>query len=115
MGDVTRRGTRVGAKVYGPTLALRTCVRYTTMVLYTRNVVSEVPDEIDLFSAVVTGFCRRPRTQRSPHTTANALVRLRRVIAKLELEFSDLASDFAATDEYEQDAACSPIQWMKHH
>ena len=41
------------------------------------------------------------------------LVRLRNGIDMLELEFSRMASDFAQTDEYDEQGFDSPISWLK--
>ena len=41
------------------------------------------------------------------------LVRLRNSIDMLELEFSRMASDFASTDEYDEQGYDSPISWIK--
>ena len=44
---------------------------------------------------------------------AQRLIRLRNSIDLLEMEFSRMASDFAKTDEYDQQGFDSPISWIK--
>jgi hypothetical protein len=41
------------------------------------------------------------------------LIRLRNAIDLLEVEFSRMASDFASTDEYDEQGYDSPISWIK--
>lgn len=46
---------------------------------------------------------------------ASELVKLRRVIDRLELTFCYTAARFAATDEYDEQESLSPIDWVRHH
>jgi hypothetical protein len=50
---------------------------------------------------------------RAGETLAAELIRRRRQIDELELEFSYLAAKFAATDEYDWQGFDSPIGWLK--
>ena len=49
----------------------------------------------------------------SGEVLAERLIRLRNSIDLLEVEFSRMASDFAQTDEYDQEGHDSPISWIK--
>ena len=49
----------------------------------------------------------------SGEVLAERLIRLRNSIDLLELNFSRMASDFARTDEYDQEGFDSPISWIK--
>jgi len=49
----------------------------------------------------------------SGEVLAERLIRLRNSIDLLELHFSRMASDFARTDEYDQEGFDSPISWIK--
>jgi hypothetical protein len=42
------------------------------------------------------------------------LIELRRGMNLLEVEFSELAAAFAATDEYDEEGSVSPIHWIRH-
>jgi hypothetical protein len=46
---------------------------------------------------------------------AERMVRLRNSIDLLEVEFSSMASDFARTDQYDQEGYDSPISWIKEN
>jgi hypothetical protein len=49
----------------------------------------------------------------SGEVLAERLIRLRNSIDLLEMEFSRMASDFARTDEYDQQGFESPVSWIK--
>src|SRR6202049_3992664 len=49
----------------------------------------------------------------SGEVVAQRLIRLRTSIDLLEMEFSRMASDFARTDEYDQQGFDSPVSWIK--
>ena len=46
---------------------------------------------------------------------AERMVRLRNSIDLLEVEFSSMASDFARTDQYDQEGYDNPISWIKEN
>src|ERR1700693_5854967 len=52
--------------------------------------------------------------RRPPPALREELIRLRRVIDQLELQFSSVAAAFAATEETEWQGHVSPIQWMRN-
>jgi hypothetical protein len=56
---------------------------------------------------------RRPA--RSPAQLGVDLIELRHLCDLLELRFALDAAEFAATDEYDVDAAASPYAWITHH
>src|SRR6202158_4766969 len=59
------------------------------------------------------GFRRRAKTGRTQAQVSHELSQVRVICDVMELEFSDLASEFAATDEYHQQGLDSPISWLK--
>jgi hypothetical protein len=61
----------------------------------------------------VDAFRRRPKTGRTQEQISLELSQVRVICDVMELEFSDLASEFAATDEYDQQGFDSPISWLK--
>ncbi len=61
----------------------------------------------------VEAFRRRPKTGRTQEQISHELSQVRVICDVIELEFSDLASEFAATDEYDQQGFDSPISWLK--
>jgi hypothetical protein len=66
-------------------------------------------------TAVVDRLSTRPRPDRTPEQVGTDLVRLRHELNRLELEFATDAARFAATDEYDEQGACSPYSWIKHN
>ena len=56
----------------------------------------------------------RDRSALTPEQMGEELIQLRHVGDLIELEFSTVASAFAATDEYDQQGSVSPIAWMRH-
>src|SRR5260370_15111407 len=56
---------------------------------------------------------RRLKTGRNQEQISLDLSQVRVIGDLIELEFSDLASEFAATDEYDQQGFDSPISWLK--
>jgi Domain of unknown function (DUF222)/HNH endonuclease len=58
------------------------------------------------------GAATAPR--RTPAALREELIRLRRVIDRLELQFSSVAAAFAATEEKEWQGHVSPIQWIRN-
>src|SRR5260370_31496255 len=61
----------------------------------------------------VEAFRRRPKTGRTQEQISLELSQVRVIGDLIELEFSDLASEFAATDEYDQQGFDSPISWLQ--
>src|SRR5260370_29302733 len=55
----------------------------------------------------------RPRTGRTQEQISHELVEVRQVCDLIELEFSDLASEFASTNEYDLQGFDSAISWIK--
>ena len=65
--------------------------------------------------AAIDGFCRDFTAASDPSDVANQLVQLRAGMERLEVMFSQTAGTFAATDEYENLGATSPIEWLRHN
>src|ERR1700738_1051169 len=64
--------------------------------------------------AAVERFRGRPLAPRAPRQIAEDLRRLRHAIDLMEIEFARGASEFAATDEYDNQGYVSPIAWLRH-
>ena len=64
--------------------------------------------------AAIHQFRQRPKAGRSPEQLSAELVDLRHAQDLLELEFSETAGAFVATDEYENQGAATPIEWIRH-
>src|SRR5258708_2372486 len=71
-----------------------------------------VPDVARL-RAAAEAFRRRPKVGRTQELIGHELAELRQVCDLIELEFSDLASEFASTDEYDLQGFDSAISWIK--
>src|SRR5260370_23366982 len=71
-----------------------------------------MPDVARL-SRAADSFRRRPKVGRTHEQVSHELAELRQVCDLIELEFSDLASEFAATDEYDLQGFDSAISWIK--
>jgi hypothetical protein len=71
-----------------------------------------MPDVARLRAAAET-FRRRPKVGRTQEQIGHELAELRQVCDLIELEFSDLASEFASTDEYDLQGFDSAISWIK--
>jgi hypothetical protein len=71
-----------------------------------------LPDVASLLEAV-EAFRRRPKVGRVREQIALELSQVRQIVDMIEVEFSDIASEFAATDEYDQPGFDSPISWIK--
>src|SRR5260370_29711694 len=71
-----------------------------------------MPDVARLREAVES-FRRRPRTGRTQEQISHELVEVRQVCDLIELEFSDLASEVASTNEYDLQDFDSAISWIK--
>ena len=68
--------------------------------------------EVDCLLDVVVAFCDCPPPASGPERAAR-LVHSRHAIDLLELKFSQDSAAFAATDEFEERGAVSPIQWIR--
>src|ERR1700730_16826812 len=64
-------------------------------------------------AAAIDRFCERRLDGRSPSDLAGELPHLRHQCDRLELEFSQTAAAFAATDEYDRQGLVSPIHWIR--
>src|SRR5260370_7859971 len=71
-----------------------------------------VPDVARL-RAAAEAFRRRPKVGRTQELIGHELAELRQVCDLIELEFSDLASEFASTDECDLQGFDSAISWIK--
>jgi hypothetical protein len=69
-------------------------------------------DEIGRLARATDCLRRRTRTI-APIALRDELVRLRRIIDRIELEFSAVAGAFGATEEEEWQGCLSPTQWMR--
>src|SRR5712692_3503886 len=71
-----------------------------------------MPDVARLRTTAEAFRCR-PKVGRTQEQVSHELVELRQVCDLIELEFSDLASEFAATNEYDLQGFESAISWIK--
>ena len=71
--------------------------------------------EIALLHSAVARFRARSKDGRTSEEIALGLVQLRREIDSLELDFAADAGAFAATKEYLQWGATTPIDWVRIH
>src|SRR5260370_32287706 len=71
-----------------------------------------VPDVARL-RAAAEAFRRRPKVGRTQELISHELVEVRQVCDLIELEFSDMASEFASTNEYDLHGFDSAISWIK--
>jgi hypothetical protein len=62
----------------------------------------------------VEGLHSRSRAGWTPEQLGQELIRIRHLCDLLELEFSAVAADFAATEEYERLGSVSPVAWIRH-
>jgi Domain of unknown function (DUF222)/HNH endonuclease len=69
-------------------------------------------DEIGRLAQAADCLRHRRRTN-APGTLRDELTRLRRIIDRIELEFSTVAGAFAATEEEEWQGCLSPTQWVR--
>jgi len=65
--------------------------------------------------AAIEAFCEDFRPASDPADVAAQLVQLRSVMDRLEVVFSQATATFAATDEYQNQGATSPIEWVRHN
>jgi hypothetical protein len=72
------------------------------------------PDVAALLMAV-EAFCRRRKGGRAPARLAAELIHLRHGCDLLEVEFSETAAAFAATDAYDRQGSVTPIDWIRHN
>ena len=59
-------------------------------------------------------FCRRSKAGRSGSELGEELILLRRTCDLLELEFSETAGEFAASDQYEREGSVTVIDSIRH-
>jgi len=71
-----------------------------------------VAPEVDRLLDAVAAFCECPPPATGPERAAR-LVHSRRAIDLLELKFSQDSAAFAATNEYDEQGAVSPTQWIR--
>src|SRR5438477_1643210 len=71
------------------------------------------PDVTALIDAI-DRLRARPRQQHTADELRAALIRLRYAADLVELEFSSLAAEFAATDEADWCGSASPVDWIRH-
>src|SRR6266851_425108 len=71
-----------------------------------------MPDVARLREAVEAFRCRH-KIGRTQEQVSHELAQVRQVCDLIELEFSDLASEFSATNEYDLQGFDSPISWIK--
>ncbi|HSS93526.1 MAG TPA: DUF222 domain-containing protein [Candidatus Dormibacteraeota bacterium] len=69
--------------------------------------------EMALLAGAVDRFCERHKEGRTPEQVTGELIHLRHQLDRLDLEFSEGAAAFAATDEYEAEGSVSPIHWVR--
>jgi hypothetical protein len=71
-------------------------------------------DPIALVLRAVERLRARARDGRVPAQIAQELIDLRHVVDLMELEFSAVAAEFAASDEYERRGSATPVHWIRH-
>lgn len=78
------------------------------------QVVDSAPIEpgMSRLLAEIERFCDSPTPTNGPDIAAS-LGQQRHAMDLLELKFSETAAAFAATDEYDEQGAVSPIQWIR--
>lgn len=69
--------------------------------------------EMASLAAAIDRFCERRTDGRSATALAGELTHLRLQCDRLDLEFSQAAAAFAATDEYDRQGLLSPIHWIR--
>ena len=69
--------------------------------------------EMASLATAIDRFCERRLAGRSPSDLTCELIHLRQQCDSLELEFSQTAAAFAATDEYDRQGSVSPIHWIR--
>lgn len=70
---------------------------------------------LSLLADAVDAFCSRDRSGMTAEQVGFDMVHLRHQTDRLEVEFSKLASEFAATDEHMASGSTSPIDWIRHN
>jgi uncharacterized protein DUF222/HNH endonuclease len=65
--------------------------------------------------AAVDAFCARDRSEQTAEHVGFEMIRLRHQIDRLEIDFSRMAAEFAASDEYQAHGSASPIHWIRHN
>ena len=70
---------------------------------------------LSLLADAVDAFCSRDRSGMTAEQVGFDMVHLRHQSDRLELEFSKLASEFAATNEHMASGSISPIHWIRHN
>lgn len=68
--------------------------------------------EMASLAEAIDRFCERREAGHSPSDLTCELVHLRHQCDRLELEFSQTSTEFAATDEYDRQGSISPIHWI---
>jgi len=63
--------------------------------------------------ASATDCVRRRSRTANPVSLRDELIRLRRIVDRIELEFATVAGAFAATEEEEWQGCLSPLHWMR--
>ena len=66
-------------------------------------------------AAAVDAFCARDRSGLTSEEVGFEMVHLRHACDRLELDFSRMAGEFAATEEYVAQGSVSPIHWIRHN
>src|SRR5690348_4267334 len=81
------------------------------------SVQASVPmsSAVSLLADAVDAFCSRDRSGMTAEQVGFEMVHLRHQSDRLEIEFSKLASEFAATDEHLASGSISPIHWIRHN
>ena len=64
-------------------------------------------------AVAIDRFCARDQSGQRPADLGCELIQLRHQCDRLELEFSQAAAAFAATDEYDSQGSVSPIHWIR--
>jgi hypothetical protein len=84
------------------------CVSSVQASVPMSTAVAELATAIDV-------FCSRDRSGTKAEQVGFELIHLRHQSDRLDVEFSKMASEFAATDEYRASGSVSPIHWIRHN
>jgi hypothetical protein len=85
---------------------------YTTGMCECDGEGSDKRDVIGRLASAADSVRRRSRTA-DPVALRDELIRLRRIVDRIELEFATVAGAFAATEEVEWQGCLSPLHWMR--
>src|SRR6266851_4024163 len=81
---------------------------YHRLVVNGEGTLAPFMPDVARLRAAAEAFRRRPKIARTQEQIGHELAELRQVCDLIELEFSDLASEFASTNEYDLQVSTAP-------